>query len=804
MSPWRPHLLILLVLALVAVPSASVAAEDGGSEASGFVFVQIDGLSEPVLRTALESGAMPFLSSLIDDGTHTLEGWGTTAASTTTVMQAGLLHGRWRDIPGFRWWDRETGQLLDFLDREQARLFEQRIDGPADLLAEGGASITNLFAGGAPRVVLTAAHFDGAALPWEVVRYLADVPKVLHVVAGFGDGVVAAVGRMFRGEDAPISAAIKRKAPVPIVGPALEWALVEVTAAAMVRELQQDTPLMYATFTTFDEVGHYAGPDHPAAMDALSHIDESLSFVAAAAEQAPRRYRLVVLSDHGQTAGEPFELRYGETLTEVVRPLLSAAASDSRPAVPPDLVVAESGNLAHVYLPALGERLDATEIEARHPRLLAGLVAHRGVGVVVVQTADGGLLALGRRGSHELTSGHIEGHDPVGHYGPLAAESLLNIASSPNAGDLVVISIYDPVADEVASFEPQISSHGGIGGPQMQPFLLYPSELEGDSDLLSLEGVDALRAKLDEWLEADAVTATDAPTRPAEMSAQDSRPSPEASSTAPTSPPPAAHIGAPVCVSARVTGALGKACARRDRFGARWTLQATDTQADDRTVKATIRLEVFDARDETATLEHDLGVGDTASTNGSFSPRIGSALGDISITTCVVERFRPDRCETTSATLPQLAGRASPAQSARLESLVFDEPLESFMAIWEQEEHRGIDADFDWDSNGCSAGRLAGLFDERLGPACIRHDFAYRNYGHLLYVPTDSMHRRVNEQLAADAIALGYADLAPGLRQTLQRFGAPAFFGRDMATAWSVPTFLVPFLSTDETGDSPN
>jgi len=61
------------------------------------------------------------------------------------------------------------------------------------------------------------------------------------------------------------------------------------------------------------------------------------------------------------------------------------------------------------------------------------------------------------------------------------------------------------------------------------------------------------------------------------------------------------------------------------------------------------------------------------------------------------------------------------------------------------------------------------------------------------------MHRRADEQLAEDAITLGYANLAPSLRQTLQRFGAPAFFGSDMATAWSVPTLLIPFLSTDET-----
>ena len=767
-----------MILLLVAVPQAPVVAEDGSADEPGFVFVQIDGLSEPVLRAALDSGAMPFVSGLLQSGSHALGSWRTTAATTTTVMQAGVLHGRWRGIPGFRWWDRETGQLIDFLDRHRSRLFGERISGSADLLADGGASITNLYAGGAPRVVFTATHLDGLRLPWELVRYVADVPKDLHVLAGFADGLVDDLKRIAQGRAAPLSAAVKRKAPVPVVGPALEWALVDVTTAALVRELQRGTPLMYATFTTYDEVGHYAGPDHPAAIDALTDIDEALSFIASAAERAPRPYRLVVLSDHGQTDGTPFELRYGETLTDVMRRLLSDRDSGSREQLPPDLVVAESGNLAHVYLPASGGRLDASDINALHPGLIEDLAAHPGVGVVVVQQSDGGLLAIGPQGSHDLLSGRIERQDPISHYGPLAAESLVNIAAAPDAGDLVVISVYDPITDEVASFERQIGSHGGIGGAQMQPFVLYPSDLETDDAPLSLRGVGALRAKIDAWLEADSPP----------------------SAQGPTPLPPSAHVGTEVCVSAEVIGATGDVCARRDGFGASWDLQVTDTEADGQAVKATISLEVAEARDQSAALEHDDGVGATVSKNGSFSPRVGSALGDISIETCVVVRFRPDRCQTSSVPLPQLASQASPAQSARLEQLLFEESLETFMADWEQQDHRGVDADFDWSSDGCSAGPFAGFFDDRLQAACIRHDFAYRNLGNLLYGPTDSDRERVDAQLANDVATLGQADLAPGLQESLQRFGAPVFYGNDLATAWSVPDFLVRFTRTGEAG----
>lgn len=295
----------------------------------------------------------------------------------------------------------------------------------------------------------------------------------------------------------------------------------------------------------------------------------------------------------------------------------------------------------------------------------------------------------------------------------------------------------------------------------------------------------------------DHATGPGSPSRTADATARRQGGPPDAgpldgrSSSVP-SPPPSAFVGPEVCVSAEVTGAVGRVCARRYRFGATWVLELTDTGADDRQIRATIGLEVAQARDPSAALENDRGAGTTATINGSFDPRVGSALGDISIETCVVVRFGRDRCRTSSAALPQLASRATPAQAARLHRLAFEEPLDSFIAIWEQAWRSGVDASFDWRSDGCSAGPLAELLDERLEAACVRHDFAYRNLGQLLYGPTDPVRTRADEQLAADATTMGQAALAPGLLATLQRFAAPVFYGSDLATVWSAPDSLAP------------
>ena len=48
--------------------------------------------------------------------------------------------------------------------------------------------------------------------------------------------------------------------------------------------------------------------------------------------------------------------------------------------------------------------------------------------------------------------------------------------SFPEAPDILVNSFYDPGANEGTAFEELVGFHGGLGGYQTQPFLMYPAE----------------------------------------------------------------------------------------------------------------------------------------------------------------------------------------------------------------------------------------------------------------------------------------------------------------------------------------
>ena len=92
----------------------------------------------------------------------------------------------------------------------------------------------------------------------------------------------------------------------------------------------------------------------------------------------------------------------------------------------------------------------------------------------------------------------MEGADPLVPYGPHAAAGLRRVDAMAECGDLVVISLLDSTTDEVAAFEELIGSHGGLGGPQTEAFILHPADWEIDEPLVGAESVyRQLRAWLD-------------------------------------------------------------------------------------------------------------------------------------------------------------------------------------------------------------------------------------------------------------------------------------------------------------------
>jgi uncharacterized membrane protein YvlD (DUF360 family) len=154
---------------------------------------------------------------------------------------------------------------------------------------------------------------------------------------------------------------------------------------------------------------------------------------------------------------------------------LGPEARDRETAGDAGVAVCPSGNLANIYFTREPGRLSLEYLVATYPGLVEGLASHPGIGFVMVYSEARGHVVMGPKGYRDLDSGTVGGEDPLAHFSPNLAAQLLRISGYDNVGDLLVNSFYDPATGEVAAFEELIGCHGGAGGPQQAPFLMYPA-----------------------------------------------------------------------------------------------------------------------------------------------------------------------------------------------------------------------------------------------------------------------------------------------------------------------------------------
>ena len=514
----------------------------------GIVFVQADGVPFPVLEWCVRAGTLPTLSRWIRSGSHRMAEWRPMLPATTPASQMGILHGTIDGIPAFRWVDRPTGRVYVANRPADAKDIEALHSDGRGLLADDGVSISNLFTGDAPTAFATMSAVDRTR---ETREARITISEYLSRPAGFTRSFLRTVGEI--GRERFQASRGRRRDVRPRVHRGWDFALERAALTGVLRDLNttlvadamlRGRRVVYVDYVDYDAVAHHAGILQPESLSALEGIDAVLAQIEKIAAVAPRKYQIVVLSDHGQSQGEVFADRYGEDLTALVSRLADAPAvgaqenaegsgslnsmvagsadtdtafgraldraSDRLTTEPaPNVATAGStgqnqflvfgsGNLGLVYVAGEKRRLNLDDLTARFPALLPGLVAHPGVGFVVVDTVEHGPVAFGPGGEHRVRDGVVVGVDPLARFGPHAPAFVLRAATMAESPDIYVNSLLDEL-DEVAAFEGLVGCHGGLGGWQDRAMVVHPVGLDLPDDMVV--GADALHRVLVGWLE---------------------------------------------------------------------------------------------------------------------------------------------------------------------------------------------------------------------------------------------------------------------------------------------------------------
>jgi hypothetical protein len=458
------------------------------------------------------------------------------------------MYGNNWDIPGFRWYNKGNGESILCKLPGTVRAIQERISAGRAGLLRGGSSYTNMFDGDARLALFTLSALGRDHL-FENVRGLGFLIlfglSPIRVVKIIGLSLWTWLVYVIKRYTAWLR---PRGSHFTFLGPLFEIfnnvIFREVTTFSVMVDIYRGMPAIYAAYTGYDEIAHHFGADSPEAFRALRGVDRQILQIDRIRQLYMQRdYSLYILSDHGMTPSVPFRWAYGQTLQQLIashtgQEVQSGEEGDeteglsearvhylldeirgleARPHHPVpahllkvtrqrleeillaealgaewdlsrrgDIIVQNSGSLSHVYFNVTSRPMDVSEVTLLYPSLLDVLVGHEGIGLIA-----------GREGAKVIVAGpegtlwieaeefKLEGENPLhGLADPeWAAQQLARVVRFPHAGDLILLGTWD--GEQVVSFEEQVATHGGLGGPQDWPFLAFPP-----GERLSVRGIE--------------------------------------------------------------------------------------------------------------------------------------------------------------------------------------------------------------------------------------------------------------------------------------------------------------------------
>jgi hypothetical protein len=510
-------------------------------ERRGFIGIQIDGLGYYVLKGALTRRYAPFLRKLVRRKGWRLHRYRVGLPATTPASQLGILYGDNHDVPGFRWFEKDTRSLQITKSASVCADLEKRVAAGHRGVLRHGSSYCNMFSGDAESSTLTLSRL-GSRSTARLSRLDVLIFALLTIGVMFRILFLSLWETLIELYD-HLSAMqngrpLRDEGIFPLVRVFTNVVFREIAAQGCLVDIQRGVPFIYLNFSGYDEVAHHRGPNSIYARLVLRGIDAQVRRIVKEAERwGARDYDIVLLSDHGQSTTVPWEHLYGQSLTEFMlerqaqshlRPLgadhrakqvgrslafaqwlrelewmlprgvgrlvrwagswMADRLPDEASGIDWDaasqLIVAPTGSLAHVYFTTTDAPLTVEKIRTSYSPLMDALVAHEAIGAVAARTADGGTEIASKRGLLRVERSGLRtlvGEHPLGAYldGEELLPEVIRLAHMPHAGDLVLFSAKHD--GRVVNFQVEMGSHGGLHVDEQAGFLLLPPQVGFDA-----------------------------------------------------------------------------------------------------------------------------------------------------------------------------------------------------------------------------------------------------------------------------------------------------------------------------------
>lgn len=467
----------------------------------GVLMMQIDGLSRTQMQRALESGKLPFISSVLRKKDHRLHSMYSGLPSSTPAVQGEIFYGEPCAVPAFGFLNRESGEMWSMTNAKAAASVQNRLGKKARSILEGGSAYSDVYNGGTEKSGFCSP--DLGLSPYlqfynpAVVLLLTviHIPTIVRTAILLCVELALALMDFARGlanhEDL-----LKEMSFIPArVGICV--ILREIITANVCIDCARGLPVVHCNLLGYDEQSHRRGPSSSFAHWTLKGIDDAVRRMYMASQRSGRRgYRVIIYSDHGQEKTLSYPQIHGTSVQTAVSRLMKEQGLSVPPDGPPiaepakkkDLLrrffaaivtshhlrstnlglrVISVGPVGHVYLPG---RLNAAGME-RFGQLL---VKECGIPLVMTRRRDGQIRVWNRRGEFTLLRDRAEVFGADHPFLSELAEDLARLVHHENSGDFV-INGWDPVHHPI-SFPSENGAHAGPGREETHGFVILPAD----------------------------------------------------------------------------------------------------------------------------------------------------------------------------------------------------------------------------------------------------------------------------------------------------------------------------------------
>lgn len=451
----------------------------------GLILLQIDGLSYESLLKSIDKGYAPNLKKIIESGNYNLKNYFCGLQSITTPILSTIFYGV--EIPGDEWFDKSKKKFFSSYDGESQIKKEGELKGEKGLLYDG-SSYSSPFTGGTSEMAfnLGGIHMDREKHGW--IKALWNELKRETGILNCGAWGYAKLLFQTVFEFCKEFKALRSKRPLytlrdyvfPFTIVSSDIVALKIAEKGVKNTIDRGLPITYVDTVGYDAVAHYFGPDSDRSFESLKLTDEKIGEIFKKIEDEKKPYDVVVFSDHGQTEALSFKLVNGKTLQDTIIDM--AGNSNSQHSVKKgDIEVSTIHSISKVYLNFKREIVSKDEINEKYPNLLEKLIQHPSIACIAVRTA-GGIVIEGKNGKivQKGDGFENEGDDPLEYTGlsKILAGQIADFLKIKNSGDILLFGTYKD--GKVIDFDKRYtmtSTHGGVGGKQMNPFILYGKDV---------------------------------------------------------------------------------------------------------------------------------------------------------------------------------------------------------------------------------------------------------------------------------------------------------------------------------------